>query len=78
MIRNMTDKEMLLFAYGALKASSFTNQAPVIKTIEDHLYPPPGPEDSKVLINTGASVVKPYLETDKHIPSRGKKCEIPF
>lgn len=38
----MTDREMLLFVYGAIKATSYTNQnlRDVVSLVEEHLYPP--------------------------------------
>ena len=35
----MTDKEMLMLAYGAIKASSFGYFKEVISVIEEHLWP---------------------------------------
>lgn len=38
----MTDREMLLLAYGALKAISYSysNAIEITNILEDHLYPP--------------------------------------
>lgn len=39
MERKMTDKEMLMLAYGALKSSSTGYFKEVVKIVEEHLYP---------------------------------------
>lgn len=46
----MSDREILLLAYGAIKASqaySCDKMAPIIKIIEEHLFPPATPEPAK-------------------------------
>ncbi len=47
----MTDREMLLMVYGAMKAitgknANFSsgNLGEIVSMTEEHLYPPPGPE----------------------------------
>ncbi len=40
----MTDREMLMLAYGALKAGSYTSSSEVVKIIEAHLFGDKKPE----------------------------------
>jgi len=37
---SMTDREVLMIAYGALKAIGSSTKEPVIEVIEEHLWPP--------------------------------------
>lgn len=40
MSRAMTDREVLFFAYGALRALVNSSAREAIKIVEEHLYPP--------------------------------------
>lgn len=52
----MTDREMLMLAYGAIKAH-YSEKKEITLIIEDHLFPKP--DHPPVLVNPGTEVFDP-------------------